>query len=140
MTIYVANNADSQLHAERQYMKKLLLHAQKGSSIDTILAEIIQYTKAKVVSRCRKILPVYDLSAANVLFDVNNMLHIGTEMPEYQQLEEQYRSRTDLDPSKSLVVALDAYLRHIGRKVISSEETLISDLVFIVQYAFESRT
>ena len=130
-TLYWARGDDLRPRAERRYIKEIFLHARKGSDRNEILAIVIHYTRAKIVSRCRKL-----LDAVCHRRDESNILNINTNSKAYHELEIHLREVFSRSQDESLADHLDTFVKWLAQSTTLPKHPSVSDLVFVVQFAW----
>lgn len=133
-TIYWARNDNMSIGAETDYMTRLLQHAKSQTPSLEVLSLVIDYTKAKIISRCGKLAKVFELSRQIQRAGEHNLLKLDTNNPKYRELEKQLRQREIIKANRHLYDFLDDLVRGIARV---SATTSTPNLVKIISHAYE---
>jgi len=133
-TILWARNDGMAVEAETDYMNRLLQHAKAQTKPLEVLTPVIDYTKAKVISRCQKLAKEHGLSRQSQKLEVQNLLKLDTSATKYHELEQQLKQRKILQANRHLYEFLDNLLRGIARV---GQQTSTPNLVKIISHAYE---
>lgn len=129
--LYWARNDNVESDSEKDYIHRILKHAQDRTEPWKILAECVLYTKERLVSKCQELAKLHRLSPENQQPTSQDFLHIANASGVL--LEQEFRAMGVIDKGDSLVQHLDNFIRRIARVTTASS---IEDLVAIILQAF----
>lgn len=125
--LYWARDDNVQSDHEKDYMHRILKHAQDRTDPFNILVECVGYTKERIVSKCQKLAKVHWLSPESQRPMYEDFLCMEKDRDEYRELEQELKANDVIDKYGSLVQHLDDFIRRIGGvSSISTAEELVA--------------
>jgi len=131
--LYWARNDNVESDLEKDYMHRMLKHAQDRTGPYDIAAECVGYTKERIVSRCQELASFFQLGPEDQRPMTQDLLCLAKDRDEYGELEQELKAIGVIDKDGSLVQHLDDFIRRIARVTNASS---IEDLVTVLRQAF----